>query len=234
MEHDLNDIAAQLARDDPDRFRTLMLAHMPERALLLRLYGLNLEIARAAHASPEPMLCQMRLQWWADQIADGKGLAAPLLDAGLPRETLAQMVEARRMLVGHAPIEDLSGFLEGSAAGLMALGARILGAADEDAPRRMGWGAGAAALINALPQLGKARITEDLPQLARTAQRKRAEARVLGVPRKAVPALLAGWDADAILADTLRRGAQVAEHPFAPAPLKSTITLWKRYVLGRP
>ncbi|TMV82105.1 phytoene synthase, partial [Thioclava sp. BHET1] len=55
---------------DPDRF--LVSAALPEaaQARLWPLYALNLELARAPWASEQPLVSEMRLQWWVDALAE--------------------------------------------------------------------------------------------------------------------------------------------------------------------
>ena len=61
---------------DPDRFAATMAAAAAVRGLLWPLYALTLEIVRAPWAAREPVLAEMRLQWWIDTLralADGHG-----------------------------------------------------------------------------------------------------------------------------------------------------------------
>ena len=77
-----------LRAGDPDRFASVMAAQPGDRARLATLYAANLEIARAALASAEPLISQMRLQWWTDQIAAivaGQTPAAPNRTARRPK-----------------------------------------------------------------------------------------------------------------------------------------------------
>ncbi len=99
--------AALVEKGDPDRFAATMAAPPPARLKLWPLYAYNLELAKAAWVSPEPMVCLMRLQWWADTVAVmGQGaprkaheVAGPLHDlvaaTGLPVALLAGMAGAR-------------------------------------------------------------------------------------------------------------------------------------------
>ena len=72
---------------DPDRFGATLVARPEDRPALITLYALNLEIARAPFQSAEPMLAEMRLQWWRDQIDACARYAAaagvPYLSAGV-------------------------------------------------------------------------------------------------------------------------------------------------------
>ena len=65
------DACAELVRrGDPDRFLSAMTAPPELRGRLMILYAFNLEVARAPWVASEPMLAEMRLQWWADAIAE--------------------------------------------------------------------------------------------------------------------------------------------------------------------
>ncbi|KAB2881303.1 MAG: phytoene synthase, partial [Albidovulum sp.] len=66
---------------DPERFAATMAAAPEARLRLWPLYAVNLEIARAPWAAREPMLAEMRLQWWIDTLRE---LAAGGARAGHP------------------------------------------------------------------------------------------------------------------------------------------------------
>ncbi len=60
--------AALVERGDPDRFLAVMAAPAWARARLFPLYAFNLEVARAPWVTEEPMIAEMRLQWWRDVV----------------------------------------------------------------------------------------------------------------------------------------------------------------------
>ncbi|WP_444430990.1 squalene/phytoene synthase family protein [Rhodobacter capsulatus] len=60
--------AERLAAGDPDRFAAVMACPAPDRAALFALYAANLAIAQAPWASAEPLVAEMRLQWWIDAL----------------------------------------------------------------------------------------------------------------------------------------------------------------------
>ncbi|MGR3292111.1 MAG: squalene/phytoene synthase family protein, partial [Paracoccaceae bacterium] len=53
---------------DPDRFLATMAAPVAKRGALFAVYAFNVEVTRAAWASAEPMICEIRLQWWLDAL----------------------------------------------------------------------------------------------------------------------------------------------------------------------
>src|SRR5262249_20084786 len=69
--------AGLLRRQDPDRYLTALFAPSDRREALLALYAFNHELARARESVREPIMGQMRLQWWRDGLAE--------LRAGRPR-----------------------------------------------------------------------------------------------------------------------------------------------------
>jgi phytoene/squalene synthetase len=218
----LSACAALVERGDPDRFLAVMAAPRHVRAQLFPLYAFNLEVARAPWVTEEPLIAEMRLQWWRDVVANAASgaaraheVAGPLHDLirdfGLPVEVMDRLIAARRWDIHREPQPDLAAletYLEDSGAGLMWLAARALGAPDsaEAAVRGFGWATAAAGYLRAVPDL-RARGRQPLPQgvspegLARIGldRLQRARAGRTTIPRAAAPALLSGWQAAGLL-----------------------------------
>ena len=175
----------------------------------------------------------MRLQWWRDVVENAASgaaraheVAGPLHDLirdfGLPVEVMDRLIAARRWDIHREPHEDLAAletYLEDTGGGLMWLAARSLGAPDsaETAVRGHGWASAAAGYLRALPELA-ARGRHPLPEgvtpdgLARMGldRLKTARAARKTFPRDATPALLAGWQADALLRLAAKEPERVA------------------------
>ena len=170
---------------DPERFAATMAAPVALREKLWPLYAANLEIARAPWAASEPMVAEMRLQWWIDTIAelaagsDRRGhpvteALAPLLQADPAlAPLLTGIAEARRWDCWREAFADRTAFdayLDRTSGNLMWAAARTLGApGTSEAPvRDFAWGAGLAAYLRAAPELeARGRI----PLHRRTARR---------------------------------------------------------------
>ena len=236
-------------RGDPDRFLAVMAAPVEARAQLFQLYAFNLEIARAPWVTEEPLIAEMRLQWWRDVIenaasgaAKAHEVAGPLHalieDFGLPIAVMDRLIDARRWDIHREPHADpgaLDDYLEATGAGLMWLAARSLGAADAAEPtvRAFGWATAAAGYLRAVPALLE-RGRQPLPEgetvdgLARKGLLKLAEARAgrKTVPREVRPALLAGWQTESVL-------KQMVARPSSPAELsefqRRGKLLWQAY-----
>src|ERR1700746_3699937 len=65
----LSPVAALVRRHDRDRFQTVLFAPATRREALFALYAFNYEIARVRESVTQPLLGQIRLQWWREAIA---------------------------------------------------------------------------------------------------------------------------------------------------------------------
>ena len=226
-------------RADPDRFLAVLAAPVEARAVLLPLYAFNVEISRAPWVTTEPMIAEMRLQWWRDALDDiaagrpprAHEIVGPLADV-LDRQGAAildRAVAARRWdayTEAFADAQEFSDYLDATSGGLMWTAARALGAAPETEPvvRDFAWGAGLAAFLRAVPDL-EARGRKPLPdgrpgavqELAREGLRRIASARRSrhGLVREAAPALFPGWQASALLRRAAANPGRVADGRLA-------------------
>lgn len=229
--------AALVERGDPDRFAALMAAPVAARGAMAVLYAFNLEVARAPWVTKEPMIAEMRLQFWRDVVADAASgktrahevagpLAGLIRDRGLPADVLDRIVEARRWDIYTEAFEDQAAFdtyLDDTAGGLMWVTAVALGAAPvfEGAVRDVGYAAGLAAYLRAVPELeARGRIplldgrAQGVSALAGRGLRRLSQGRA-GRPRGlAAAALLPAWQAGAIL-----RQARAEPHRVAGGTL---------------
>src|SRR5947209_17487808 len=73
----LSPVAALVRRHDHDRYQTVLFAPADRREALFALYAFNYEIARVRESVTQPMLGQIRLQWWREVIEAAYGGATP-------------------------------------------------------------------------------------------------------------------------------------------------------------
>lgn len=250
--------AAMVEIHDPDRFAATMAAPEAARAQLWPLYAFNLEVARAAWASAEPMVAQMRLQWWRDGLAEVEGgrvrghqvltpLAVVIRDRGLPVGLFDDIVVARHWDLGRAGFDDPAAFgrhIQATAGNLMWLAALALGAAAGAEPvvRRFAQGAGLANWLMAVPVLvarGRVPLVEPgegaIADLARRGLAALASARVDRqlVAGSACPALLTGWQAGALLRQVVAEPGRVAAGTIGQSEFMRRGGLLCRGVTGR-
>ena len=129
-----------VARGDPDRFRAAMAVPVAARSVLFPLYAFNIEVSRAPWVTDEPIIAEMRLQFWCDVIEDlaqgrpprAHEVVAPLA-AAIPAALIGgldQLVAARRWDIYTEPFADQAAFdayLDDTAATLVCVAGRALG-----------------------------------------------------------------------------------------------------------
>ncbi|NEY89121.1 squalene/phytoene synthase family protein [Tabrizicola oligotrophica] len=216
--------AGIVERGDPDRFAAVMAAPPAARARLLPLYAFNLEVARAPWVSKEPMIAEMRLQWWRDVVAEpvarAHEVAAPfhavIREAGLPLPVIDRLIAARLHDAWGEPFADgpaFEAYLDDTAGGLMWLAAVACGGHDEAAARALGWASGLANYLRAVPEL-EARGRMPLPDGRASAVQALATEGLarLDAARGRVPkaAALAAWQARGLLRQVLADPGVVA------------------------
>lgn len=242
----LNLCAERVEAGDPDRFLAAMAAPVPMRAGLLLLAAVNLEIARAPWASKEPLIAQMRLQFWRDVIEGravaGHELAQPLLDLidgqSLSKELLLKMVDARDAEIGtQAPFGDLVTlwrYFEDGAGALMALSLESVAPQGLTAVHRghavaLGASLGLSNYLVAVPALeaaGRLPLPDGRPEaIADLAQEglvrfDRAKEGLRDLPKAQRPALLSAWRVSALLTQAAQRPGRVAAGTLGQSEFK--------------
>ena len=107
-----------LRRDDRDRWLASLFVPQPLRPHVHALYAFSLEVARVREIVSEPLLGEIRLQWWRDALegktelgAGANPVAAALLDTisrfSLPEAPLIALVDARLADLYDDPIESV-------------------------------------------------------------------------------------------------------------------------------
>ena len=155
---------------EPDRYLAALLAPEAARPALLAIAGFLADVGRIAEEVREPMLGEIRLQWWRDAVdAAGRGerTGHPVADAlaeavrghRLPVTALQRIIDARSLdiaragLADDAAVDDHLAATEGLA---FALGVAVLAgpeAAATPALRQAGIAYGLARGLGRLPLL---------------------------------------------------------------------------------
>jgi 15-cis-phytoene synthase len=246
---ELQACADLVAKGDPDRFAAAMAAPVEARKVLFPLYAFNLEVARAPWVASEPMIGEMRLQWWRDALAEISGggpvrrheVATPLAEVLTPAlaEGLDALIEARRWDLYPEPFSDeaaLLAYLDFTGATLMWTAAAALGAegATEDDVRRFGRAAALARYLTAVPDLeargriplvdGRSEAVARLARETRDAIPSRAALR-RALPGLARAALIEGWQAGGILSRAAADPLRVAEGRLEPSEFRRRLGL---------
>ncbi|MDJ1016661.1 MAG: squalene/phytoene synthase family protein [Paracoccaceae bacterium] len=224
-----------VAKGDSDRFAAAMAAPVVARRILFPLYAFNIEVARAPWVTEEPMIAEMRLQWWRDaleEIAESRPVrrhevATPLAEAITPEgaRQLDALVAARRRDISSEPFEDQAAFeayLDETGGRLMWTAAATLGAVFrlEDKVFAFGRATALARYLIAAPDLevrGRAPLVDGRPEAIRALaeqalERVGSERELIGrLPPKVRPAVLEGWQTHALLRQIAKEPGRVAQ-----------------------
>lgn len=165
----LSPVAALVRQHDRDRFQTVLFAPAGRREALFALYAFNYEIARIREIVHEPMLGQIRLQWWREVIDAAYAgrpprrhetvlpLSAAIREYSLNRADLDRLVDARERDLDPEPpanLAELEAYADGSSGALVCLALQALGVAGpaaQEAGRAVGIGYALAGLVRAMP-----------------------------------------------------------------------------------
>jgi phytoene synthase len=169
----LSPAASLVRRYDRDRFQTALFAPPARREALFALYAFNYEIARVREIVREPMLGQIRLQWWREAIDAAyagtaprrhevvEPLTAAIREFGLSREPFDRLMDAREGDLDADPpatLAALEAYAEDSSVPLIVLALEVLDAATPaalQAARHVGVAYALSGILRALPHLAQ-------------------------------------------------------------------------------
>jgi len=155
-------------RFDPDRYLCSLLVPSALRADLMALYAFNVEIAGIRESVSEPLIGQMRLQWWQDimdRIFEGTPPAHQVATAlsqtinryDLERSVFDDLLGARAADFDDTPfatLAELETYAEKTSATLTGLALRVSGQSEprvHDVGRHVGIAWALTGLLRAIP-----------------------------------------------------------------------------------
>lgn len=259
---DLSAVAKTASKGDPARFEAAMFAPEDRREDLFALIALNVELSRIPETVSEPMLGEIRLQWWDDAIAalfDGGPVAGhevitalkqPMDEGRLIKSRLIDLIGARRIILSDEPLNDaaiLDRLITGTGGALAALQVAALGGdqAAQEVADDAGWAEGAGRLIAALPSMmpdaefqdGKAppALMALVQSLASDglSKLKHARARQCAIPKPCRAPLLSIRPSERRLKAMLQPGADILRDDGAVSPFRERVSLFRRAITGQ-
>ena len=178
-------LAGFVRRHDRDRYQTALFASAARREALLALYAFNYEIARVRETVSEPMLGQIRLQWWREVVDAAYAgtpprhhpvvvpLSAAIRAFDLGRAHFDRLIDARERDLDDEPpasLHALEEYAEGTSAPLIVLALEALSVRRpglDATARDIGIGYALAGLLRAMPfhaRSGRSYIPVDLTE----------------------------------------------------------------------
>ena len=144
--------AGEVRTHDRDRFLTVLFAPPECREALFALYAFNIEVAKVRETVSEPMLGQVRLQWWREAIDDAyrgilrshevvQALVSVIDQHHLSRSYFDRLLDARESDLDDRPpatMTALEEYVEATSSTLGWLALEVLGADGEAARTAVG------------------------------------------------------------------------------------------------
>jgi phytoene/squalene synthetase len=193
---------------DPDRYFSALFAPAEKRSLLFALYAFNHELARIGETVREPMMGEIRLQWWRETVEStregnprahdvSRALFELFRKVELPVVLFEAMMDARAFDFSPEPFADDAArdeYLDATSGNLMRLAARVLGAGDayDELAREAGIAYGLAGLIRSQAAHGSRGklFLRDPAAAANEARARLIRARRIPQPRATLAAFL--------------------------------------------
>ena len=153
----INATREALKQADPDRYRAALMAAAQGRSDLLILYAFHYELSKVPDVTSEPMLGQIRYEWWREAIDEIYGdrevrrheistpLAEMLRRTNVPRFWVDRLIDGRARDLDPQPFEDMEAardYARQTSGQLMQIAVKILGGEPNGAVLKAGeaWG----------------------------------------------------------------------------------------------
>jgi len=228
-------IAALVRRADPDRYLATLFAPADKRPLLHALYAFNIETARVADTVREPMMGEIRLEWWRETLdgaregrprnhAVARALTELFAAVDLPLEPFEAMIAGRAFDSSSDVFADraaVEAYCNATSGNLMRLAARILGRENDALARDAGIAYALAGILRSIPH-HTARHKSFLPQSLMQTVGLTKDALFVRHERdkvKAVVAQMALWAREHLEAARALRAGRAELPAYLPAAL---------------
>ena len=139
-----NSVIARVDTADPDRMRAARLAEPDVRDRLFALYAFHAELAKIPELVSEPLIGQIRYQWWRDCVEEiyaggpvrqhevSTPLVALVAQTGLSRFHLDRIIDGRERDLDPRPFADLreaTDYADATSGALMGTALAVVGEA---------------------------------------------------------------------------------------------------------
>lgn len=242
-------------RFDPDRYFAALFAPASRRQLLYALYAFNYEIERTADVAREPMMAEIRLQWWREAVECASRGHPPAHPAAIGLGEIFARVPPplkwfENLIDAQAPSPDpstelfaLQGFAEATSAAVMRMAAFLLDPEAElrELARDAGIAYGLTRMLRAFPifaargrlsGLDAPRARQEVARISAAARTHLSNARRRKIPKRSLAAVLPA----SLVPSYLAKAGRV-HHPLDGrveiSPLRRQLVLLRAAIFGR-
>lgn len=163
----VRECASLVRREEHDRYLTVLYAGAADQPVLFALYAFHNEIAKIRDVVSDPILGEMRLEWWRQSVEglfEGEArqhevvlaLQGPVEQEMIERNDLDALIDARAAdLYDEQPatLEVLEAYLRATSGGIQKLAVKMLGGGEvaRQAGEAVGLAWGLTGIMRALP-----------------------------------------------------------------------------------
>ncbi len=242
---------AQLKEVDPDRCRAAVFGAKVQREALELLYAFHYELAKVPELVSEPMIGQIRYQWWRDALAEiyerravrqheiATPLAALLTSRDIPRFWCDQLIDGRERDLDSTPFGSLAeakGYCRQTSGVLMQIAVKVLGAEPNEAVLDLGESWGLTGLARSYGYYDKGMLSlidyRDICQEA-ARQYETAQAGLGELQSQAFPALAYGALISKYLKKLTHKSHDPASQMVSYSPLAKRLDLLGAVIKGK-
>ena len=242
-----------LKQSDPDRCRAAMFAPPQGRQDLLLLYAFHYELAKVPEIVSEPMIGQIRYQWWRDCIDEiysggtkrvrsheiSTPLSEMLLRVDMPRFWVDRLIDGRARDLDPEPFKSVDvarDYAAHTSGVLMQMAVKTLGVEPDDAVLQAGQAWGLTGLARAWRYYQGGILSElDYGVICEAAHMSHMQAAksIANLPAKAFPAIAYAALVPKFLAKLTHSGHDAAKDAVNYGPLSKRLTLMRAVMRGK-
>lgn len=246
-----DNVVANLKAVDPDRYRSALFADKAARAKLMTLYAFHAELAKVPELVSEPMLGEIRYQWWrecVDEIYSGKSVrkhevASPLSEvlrsSEMPRFWVDRLIDGRARDLDPQPFGDITAaqsYCAQTSGVLMQMAVHLLGGEGGDAVLSAGEAWGLTGIARSWKYYTNGMVSEisfDDVCAAAKASHAKAKTGLSSLPPEVFPAVAYAALVPKFLSRLTRSGHDAATQSIEYTPVLKQLRLMGAVMTGR-
>ena len=244
-------LIANLRAVDPDRYRGALFADKAAREKLMTLYAFHAELAKVPELVGEPMLGEIRYQWWRDcveEIYSGgtvrkHEVATPLTQllraSAMPRFWADRLIDGRARDLDPQPFGDITAaasYCAQTSGVLMQMAVHVIGGEADDAVASAGQAWGLTGIARSWRYYTNGMVSEiAFEDVLVAAEESHAKARagLTSMPAAAFPAVAYAALVPKFLARLSQSGHDAATASVTYAPVLKQLRLMRAVLTGR-
>ena len=244
-------LIANLKAVDPDRYRSALFADKASRERLMTLYAFHAELAKVPELVSEPMLGEIRYQWWRDCVEEiysggvvrqhevATPLSAVLRESDIPSFWIDRLIDGRARDLDPQPFGDIAAakaYCAQTSGVLMQMGVHLLGGEGNGAVARAGEAWGLTGIARSWKYYTNSMVSEiAFEDVCRAAKQSHSEAQagLISLPAAAFPAVAYAALVPKFLSKLTQSSHDASQKSVSYAPLLKQLRLMGAVIKGK-